>query len=137
MRDPPRALPLPSSLHPPRSARTGFRTRRNAPEDGTPRVIRSSGPRDPDKRIHYLPCPRRLTLSHLRPLVLCLLVLVEAGLVHASQAARAAPAIELGKKGLQAYAERAWEPAYRSFQAADAFAHWPVFTLYMARCQRN
>jgi hypothetical protein len=46
-------------------------------------------------------------------------------------------ALELAYEGDRLYAQGRWADAYERFAAAEARAHSPVFTLYMARCRKN
>ena len=46
-------------------------------------------------------------------------------------------ALAAGHAALAAYESREWSRALEQFRVADRLAHSPVFTLYMARCERN
>lgn len=46
-------------------------------------------------------------------------------------------AIEQGERGLQAFRQGDWAPAYRLFEAAEGLVHSPVFLLYMARSREQ
>ena len=46
-------------------------------------------------------------------------------------------AVELGKEAKAAYEQGRWSEALEKFKQADAIVHSPVFTLYVARTERQ
>ncbi len=66
-----------------------------------------------------------------------LLALAVASVTPPGRAQEADKALSAGHAGLERYQAGDWNEALALFRAADRLAHSPVFTLYMARCERN
>ena len=67
--------------------------------------------------------------------LLALLMLISAGNVQAQPGS--GEAISLGHSALQHFEQENFATALELFRQADGLAHSPVFTLYIARCERS